>query len=156
MLQRLGLRLELANIFRHIGLGQHNDRIAAGLLGHDQIAFQSLGIEIGVARSNDQQRINVRSNQLLAVSAFGPSLKHAFPLEAFDKHVGQWIGHNPIAHRKVSGTAVGRELQSDWPVDIDRFNPCSMYRGDTPGDEACFPRSDLIGEELGPAKLFQR
>jgi len=53
-------------------------------------------------------------------------LKDAFSAETSDKHVSQWIGKNPVAHRVITSTGIGWKFESDRPGDIDCLDACPM------------------------------
>ena len=58
-------------------LGQDDDRICSGLVGQRKY-FQPGGIEIGIARDNDEPCIDVRSNQLSGLIARFATFQQCF------------------------------------------------------------------------------
>jgi hypothetical protein len=92
----------------------------------------------------------------MATSTFRAPLKDTFPIETADKHIGQGIGKNPIAHRIVSSVGVGWKFQSDWPSDIDCLDACAVNRSDTSGNQVHLAGLDLFREEFRPPKQFER
>ena len=75
----VGRRLhEVLRVVGEVGLGQHDDRRHLGLARQRQIALQPRGVEILVARRDDEQRVDIGRDELqLAAGSRGAALEQA-------------------------------------------------------------------------------
>ena len=148
-------RLSLRNIFRRIGdgigLGQHNDRVNLRLVYQCQIPLQPCRVEIGIAGGDDEQRIDVRGNQLRGVAALDPAFQQRLGGQTTVQGMSFGTSQHPVAHREIGGFGVDGQVEADRVGTEIGGQARSVNGGYAHGRKGGIIRVQLIGEECGPA-----
>ncbi len=101
-----------AGVVAQIGLGQHEDRDRAAVIGEGEVTLQPGRVEIGVERGGDEQRIDIGGDQLVAgILASGAAVQKALAIE--HPHHERAVGahQHPVANRDLAGGQALRQAQ---------------------------------------------
>ena len=105
-LQRRGLLAVGARVSGCVGLGQQDHRRRPGLIGQRQIAFEPRRIEVGIARGDDEQRVDIGGGELHAGRRM--PLQNRPPIEPPMQRIAQRIDQHPVAHGVIAGAGMNR------------------------------------------------
>jgi hypothetical protein len=110
-----------------IGLGQKQHGLGSRLGGERQVALDPRRVEIGVARSDDEQRIDIGGDQLRFGPGSGrPPREERAPLEA--AHETAALGQHPIARGETARGMGMARLEAEGPLGRDQVEPRPVHR----------------------------
>jgi hypothetical protein len=114
-LQGRSLVLESRRIDRRIGLGEQHNRARSSLVCECKIALQAGDVEIGIARGDDEKRVDVCGGKLRHLATFRAALQHCPSSQAPVQRLSPRIGKNPVTNAELARAGVNRQVQLDQP-----------------------------------------
>ena len=93
-------------------------------------AFEAGEVEVGIARRDDEQRIDVGGDQLRRPTTVAVTLQDGGPVQPAMQQVRDGIGQHPVADGEIGGIGTRRQLDLDLAAQRQRRQPGAMHRVD--------------------------
>ena len=149
------LPLVLGGIVGRVGLGEEDHRRDPGVVGQRQIALEARGAEVGVARGDDEQRVDIGAGKLRRMTIAGAALEQRLAIQPAMEGMAMRIGKHPVADRELTGVGARRQNQRERTGLGDRGEARAMDGCDARGRELGLGRLNLIAEEGGPPEALE-
>ena len=126
--QRAGLRQIGVDIFGQVGLGDNNHRKGAGIVRDRHIALQPGNVEVAICRGDDEQRIDVRRNQLdFAGDSGSASLKQRLAFEALADRGSRGVEQDPVPDRDSEPSRLSRHRDGLCTAFVGNLDSTTMH-----------------------------
>ena len=112
-LERRGLPLVVGGIVGRVGLGEEDHRRDPGVVGQRQVALEARRAEIGIARGDDEQRVDVGAGKLRRMTTGGAALEQRLAIQPAMQGVAVRIGKHPVADGELTGVGARRQNQRE-------------------------------------------